>query len=578
MEDLHTLGEYYELAAQKGLLHLQNQYGGRVQPEHAGIDTKWVEVDLMCGKKVVTLEIGLPPTFPDEFPIVRVAIKSAAHLNIPHLSSWGTLCLFDTEQASPNPAKMIEVIDASIERAQKLILDGTERKNVGDFKDELESYWASTKDTPVILSLIEVATVPREKYWLRFQKSGKDQILIADSEEEGKQWLHNLGQEWSDEGNCLFLPVDSLGTPPYPTTNQGLLMRLTSHSPTSVKPLLDYLNARARPTLVVAQVGRQDPNTTGALVAWEHPSTPASRKGRKRRRSAYDELMKQWSRHQIRRFSVTRVDRLRLLVRGGTGNLPERRGAAIGCGSIGSHLSQALVHMGIGSLLLVDNERLAFDNIARHLCGASYVGKSKVEAVRDTLVHHSPHLDCSIEPTDVLNLLRQAPTRLDGYDLAVVAVARYPVERRLSQLARLGQIRSPLLFVWVEPFMAGGHAFYQPPDTPGCFQCLFDEKGEFKRQVLNSPGLYLRRESGCVSTYSPYAVLEVQRYVSDLTHFIDAILQGHISAPALFTWLGDIAAQKSAGRKIHPRWAGAEGYTAKTVLLTEPWLCQECKP
>jgi molybdopterin/thiamine biosynthesis adenylyltransferase len=59
--------------------------------------------------------------------------------------------------------------------------------------------------------------------------------------------------------------------------------------------------------------------------------------------------------------------------------------AIIGCGAVGSFLAEMLAMSGLGSLVLVDPERLMPGNCIRHLAGPELVPQFKVEAIKSIL-------------------------------------------------------------------------------------------------------------------------------------------------------------------------------------------------
>ncbi|MEV0352206.1 ThiF family adenylyltransferase [Nonomuraea sp. NPDC050680] len=55
----------------------------------------------------------------------------------------------------------------------------------------------------------------------------------------------------------------------------------------------------------------------------------------------------------------------------------------VGVGSIGGAAATALAGYGLGRLLLVDPDRLLWHNLVRHVLPRRYIGKFKVDALRD---------------------------------------------------------------------------------------------------------------------------------------------------------------------------------------------------
>lgn len=578
MVDQRVLDKEYATARRTAVAFLKERYQAKEIDPVSDVASEWLEVEIRCGSRVVALEVGLPRPFPDEFPVVLVAERSAAKMQIPHLGRFRTLCIFDEAASSPNPDRPLDLITQCISRAKEIIESGLAGKNSSDYVDEIESYWDQNTEGKNLLSIVEVGTASKVVYQIHFDSKDGATTLLCDSLDQGRKWLGNLGAMPSSHGRALFLPVEGIGPQPLPRTNQQLLMRLLMYSPKSVRPLLKYIESTTGPSLVMASMVGLSTSEQGVLIAWEHQSYRDVRMASKRRNSAYEVLTNHAKDKKLRALSVTRVDRERLLFRGGVGRMATCIGnvAIVGCGAVGSHVAKSLKNSGVERFTLIDPDKLSFDNIERHVCGAVDVGSHKVEALRRVLVSHSPHVDCVASPHSILELLAQDSTFLNPHDFAVVALGSNPVELRLSRLLREGAISIPLLFVWVEPFMAGAHGFWVPPKVSGCFRCLFDDAFRFRNRVLLNPGEYLVREAGCQTTFAPYAVLEVERFITALSFFIDRGRHGQITCPSLFTWFGDLTTQRAQNRRINPKWAGANSYSSKLIDLPSTWLCKDC--
>jgi molybdopterin/thiamine biosynthesis adenylyltransferase len=74
--------------------------------------------------------------------------------------------------------------------------------------------------------------------------------------------------------------------------------------------------------------------------------------------------------------------------------LAETSAAVIGCGAVGSFLAEMLAMSGVGSLVLVDPERLMPGNCVRHLADPGYAPQFKVEAIK--LILASRELQTSV--------------------------------------------------------------------------------------------------------------------------------------------------------------------------------------
>ncbi|CAM4521538.1 hypothetical protein GNQ08_07650 [Paenibacillus macerans] len=590
------LNEYYKGVLELAAVHLLNKHKAEEVPTPYEKNSKYVkfyQLERVIEGKRLTLILCLPFNYPDDLPKVFIPEPLFSELfPIPHLDCFNTLCTFDENEVHPNEEQPIEILEQVIERAFYLLHQGYTHQNDTDFVDELKSYW-DQETKYLILSLINPDSLPREVYWIHFQKSGHETFsLIADSKEDGEKWVSQYG------GNILgmavkawYQPVTSLGMPPFPTKNREMYQRLSKHGNISIRPFLSFLNRNNRPSLIVFSIPHIDGYVMGA---WLHSKneqilkTAYKGKGRLQtslkgfragKRNAHFELSRDFGNLPIIRYRIERVDAKRLFTRGGDGPSHKDSGIAmIGCGSIGSHLSQALVESGTQKMLLIDSEKLNFENIARHSCGATYVGEPKVHAIKHSLVSHFPQLDITVRNQDVLQTIIKQEDLLNTFDLVISALGAFAVEHRLNLLLRDGKISTPMLFVWVEPFAVGGHAIYVDPKRIGCFDCLFDSLGRYQRGILRHPDRYLKREAGCQTSYTPYSVVDLKRFIYDLNVFIDEIMKGEVRKNTVFTWIGNLKAHQEQGREIAGRWKASQPYSSWRLPIEEFGLCDRCDP
>ncbi len=142
----------------------------------------------------------------------------------------------------------------------------------------------------------------------------------------------------------------------------------------------------------------------------------------------------------------------------------------VGVGSIGSHASEALAAYGVHRIALVDPDRLLPHNLVRHRSPRKWVGRPKVQAVRDVLLERFPYLDILTYPHSVV----------DGADLmrplfaasAVVLCCSDGVESRLvtSHLA-FGSDVSVVLTCVLGEGAFGEVIRLRPGPRVGCLDC-----------------------------------------------------------------------------------------------------------
>jgi len=70
--------------------------------------------------------------------------------------------------------------------------------------------------------------------------------------------------------------------------------------------------------------------------------------------------------------------------------------AIIGCGGLGSNVAAMLVRSGVGSLVLIDFDRVEEDNLNRQLFFQDDIGRFKAEAIADTLRRIAPSVKLEV--------------------------------------------------------------------------------------------------------------------------------------------------------------------------------------
>lgn len=568
-------------------------------PDYPPTPEHWRQVWTVTvdNQEALELLVAIPKNFPDQLPTVyvpSVAIDPA--LQIPHLDARRLLCTFDPNEAIPNiDVHPGEIVMQAIHRGEQLWRDGLAGANQADFDDEWEAYWEQSI-TNEVLSLVELAGGARKVAAIRLSPPWKGKSwLVASGKAEGTRWLAAVGYTPPVTSvPALYLPINDLGRPPFPMTNRDVYRRLETHDPAALQRLLEFLGSHKRPSGILFSVRSATGGHTMGMW-WHTPFFHEVRSGPrsvKRQvgvipgftpgpRAARIELIGRHGDQALVRGAVTRVDRARLLRRtaGVACDSLIAPVSIVGCGSIGSLLAESLARSGIvPGLRPIDPDVLTVENVMRHLCGMSDVGEAKVAAVSQKIGRQFPHVACEPHAHDVLDLLRTNPRALEPSSLCVVAVGAYSVERRLNRLAHAASSgwAYPLCFVWVEPYLYGGHAVLIRREYPGCFECAFDDDLLFKTRVIHDPHGFTRRESGCQTTYMPYSGADAVQFAAALTRFLIAALNA--TENVVFSWSGDLDEARTAGIALQPEWEQAPSFTARQAPLVRSPACRTCVP
>jgi molybdopterin/thiamine biosynthesis adenylyltransferase len=595
MEDHLDLFEYYKNVADEIRHYLHSNYdASEIKPSY--IDQEKYPITFSFPAKVVEneieLRISIPFNFPDSFPKASIGEENLKEIYpIPHLSRGNDLCLFDTVQAIPNQEYPIGVLEATIDKARDLLEKGITGVNNEDYIDEFYNYW-SEESKENYLSIVKPSEFPKEVFLIPFKHKGWIyQGIFSDSKSSALNWIKHLGGKTEDDKThkSLYIPLKHLLTPPFPIDNKNIYDLLKSDKQV-LKSLLKFLSKYKRPTHVLFSMSFGEEFGWGA---WTHqvPSKTdvLKYKGRKRIQTALKgfregtqnpilELVRDFPKSEVQKHSVENIQRERLIIRGGSGKLDHNnfRVTVTGCGSVGSHLAQSLADMKVSEMLLIDSDLLTFENINRHLCGATDVLMPKVKAIKEKLRKHDPFLDIQTYKGDILKLLTIYPKILNSYDFNIVAIGNLPVELRLNNLQLINKIKKPILYVWVEPFLAGGHAVWINPNDKGCLRCLFDENGKYKYEVLKHGDSFTKRELGCNTSYVPYGISELKKFIIDLIFFLQENVKGRLQHSEVFTWLGNLDEQRKQGRLLNSNWIAAKSFSIRKRSLTKVHGCVQC--
>jgi molybdopterin/thiamine biosynthesis adenylyltransferase len=182
-------------------------------------------------------------------------------------------------------------------------------------------------------------------------------------------------------------------------------------------------------------------------------------------------------------LTPTEIDRYKrhLVLRevGGQGQqkIKAARVLVIGAGGLGSPVLMYLAAAGVGTLGIVDDDRVYLDNLQRQIVhDTGNVGVSKVESARRAIARLNPHVRVEVQETRI-----DAGNALDligRYDIVADGSDNFATRYLVSDACYLA--RKPLVFAALGPF--DGHVttlkpYATAPDgTPyPSYRCLFPE-------------------------------------------------------------------------------------------------------
>ncbi len=156
----------------------------------------------------------------------------------------------------------------------------------------------------------------------------------------------------------------------------------------------------------------------------------------------------------------------------GQARLAAARVALIGAGGLGSPAALYLAAAGVGTLTLIDDDRVERSNLHRQVLHAdARVGLPKVESARMTLVALNPGVQIVTHAVRVQ--ADNVEALLGGHDVVIDGADNFPT-RYLLAAASL-RLRLPLVYGAVERFSGQVSVFDPRREDSPCYRCLFPE-------------------------------------------------------------------------------------------------------
>lgn len=155
----------------------------------------------------------------------------------------------------------------------------------------------------------------------------------------------------------------------------------------------------------------------------------------------------------------------------GQAKLLRARVALVGAGGLGSPAALYLAAAGVGSLTLIDDDRVERSNLQRQvLHGESSVGARKVDSARQTLIRLNPRIEVM---TRAVRLDASQVESLAGHDVIIDGADNLPTRYLLDAASR--RFRVPLIYGAVHRFAGQLSVFDPRRESSPCYRCLFPQ-------------------------------------------------------------------------------------------------------
>jgi sulfur-carrier protein adenylyltransferase/sulfurtransferase len=143
----------------------------------------------------------------------------------------------------------------------------------------------------------------------------------------------------------------------------------------------------------------------------------------------------------------------------------------IGAGGLGSPAAMYLAAAGVGTLGILDFDRVDVTNLQRQLLhDTADVGRPKVESAKDRINELNPNVE--VISHDVALTSENAFEILGDYEVMVDGTDNFPVRYLVNDATQM--LGKPLVYGSIYQFEGQATVFLPGPNAP-CYRCLFPE-------------------------------------------------------------------------------------------------------
>lgn len=520
--------------------------------------------------KRIRFHLVFLPDFPISFPKILLSEKDFDDIKyLPHLQVDRLICVFQNN-SEPNVSRPEEVVEEALKRAKAILEEGLKKNNEEDYNEEFESYWNSNYSKKDIVNksfllLNESPLLDSFSVMILEKAVNQFQYIIHQNEsivENFKYFLKNQRIGYNEITGYLVKDFNYFDKPPFDKTNKEIFIAIKNINSAYFKDYISLINYKDSTKLFLFS---KEINSEIRYFGWFHSKAKLNRNGfRPGSLNNYKALSTFQSNEKINRITPQVYNNQRLMKRSaGDVNLKKsKRFVLAGVGSIGSNLIHYLNSSLNPEFKLIDTDSLELENIARHYLGFKYLNWKKTKALKDFLIQFSPIQKVESREDSIVHIVKKEPAFINESDYIFIAIGESNIESWIADAVDKGLIIKPIFFVWVEPYLLGGHCIYITPENNN-YESYFDKDGLFKFNVIGdykNKNLSLK-EAGCQSNYTPYSSNNIQLFLGHLNLEISKIIELDNLRSKSFTWIGEKSIAKEMNIEISKYSSGYESNT-----------------
>jgi len=505
------------------------------------------------------IDLDLYIVFKSDFPLSlpKVLLKEESFDKIkyiPHVDNSGLVCLFNPDQINLNYFAPVPIIMECIKQSKKIIELGLQKINLSDFETEFLAYWADQYPlnlSAACIGLVSPSSFNHTDLKLSILKPsiGKVFYVLHQNDNQHQQFqnycnLHQINETILD---VLFIDHLDIKHPPFDYSTVQAIKLIEEKGETDLQKLKNYIKKTSYPPIIFTTktIGK-----TTHFIGWRHKKkAPEKLKGFRDRKIPPLLGLKQGNgKRKVDRLKVESLlqERLSKRTRGLVNGSEKLKINIAGLGSIGSNLLHFLDSFDRPNFTLIDPDSLKIENLARHLSDFKDVNKNKAESLKNRLITRFPLRNVKAIAESLISVIRQDNKFINEHDFQFICIGKPNINRWIFEKIGLGEIEIPTFFLWVEPYLSGGHVIYIHPKDFKTYISFFENeiykynvicKSEYEK---NNPILSLK-EAGCQTSYTPYGETEVMLFLSSCFSLIHSIIIKKEEKSKAFTWIGDIS-------------------------------------
>lgn len=515
---------------------------------------------------VAALEVKLGHDFPLALPILAVSRSSVKALGYPlNVNTEGVVCIADDAATTTNPEAPGQLVKACVQRAVRILERGA-GGDEADYSTEFIAYWegrypGEPEVDKRVLSLVadNVSAPTSVTYATLLGRLGPFTAVIYDEPARFAELVPTLEAKELryKETPTFYLGELDLASPPFQMTNHDVV-RLVERLKLG-KAFGRYLRANAERPIVTFSKRVAERHL---IFGWRHAPLVAGRSGRYQTRKPGAKLrpqhyLQQHGRAYVERFSPLVITQTRLARRTAADYPASQVGSpkllVAGLGSVGSQLTGLLAALDWDEMRLVDPDVMAVENLNRHLLGISWVGRYKVDGLRALLLDKRPSGKVQVKLSGLVQTATHDPAFFNGCDYLICCTGDANAESWLDAAQQAGEFTAPAFYLWVEPYLAGGHCLFINGRDGARRQDLF-EAHVYKHNAIaraeHARRGFTLKEAGCQTSYTPFSNTPLMLFLTRLFPELALILRQRDHPSCRFTWTGDLAAIEAMGIEV----------------------------